>query len=189
MKTENRARKNFGQNKKGAIEISANMLVVLIIALVIFAGGITLLYKFISTAETVKMDLDARTEAEIQRLLLEEGKQVALPLNKAELKRGEQKVFGLGVLNTAAPETFIVLVNPAVYIPLQGEEEENPLIGSWVLYDEEPFLLGEQEAKDIPIRVAVPKDGASGTYLFDVSVQKSDGIRYGPIQKIQVDVK
>ena len=179
------------KSKKGAIELSINMLVVIILSLIILAGGIALLYKFLGNAQELKATLDARTEEEIQNLLLQEGKQVALPQNKAMIKRGEQKTFGLGVLNSGAPETFMVFVNPSSpnYISLDGIEEENLAVSSWVLYDNSPIQLDEQGSYSVAILVVVPADAVSGTYLFDVVVQRSNGQRYGPIQKIQVDVK
>lgn len=179
---------------RGAIELSVNMLVIIIISIVILGGGIALLYKFIDFGQQAKMDLDSRTEAELQRLLLQEGKQVALPLNKVELKRGDEKVFGLGVLNTLTPtagatEVFSVMINPSAYLPPQGESQENPEVLSWLLYDPEAFSLKEQESKQIPISVSVPVDAVTGIYIFDVKVQKSDGQRYGAIQKIQIEVE
>ncbi|MBI4151471.1 hypothetical protein HY496_00745 [Candidatus Woesearchaeota archaeon] len=184
------------ETKKGAIELSANMLVVIIISLVVLAGGITILFQFVSDAEKFEEDLDVRTEAEIQRLLSQEGRQVALPVSKATISRGEHRLFGLGILNTITnpdgnKETFVVLVNPATYLPPQSDPEAagDPEFGSWVLYNPEPVSLGEQESTSVEILIDVPRTAASGTYLFDVTVQKSDGRPYGPIQKIQVDVK
>ncbi len=177
------------KTKKGAIELSVNMLVVIIISVVILAGGIALLYQLLGQAEVLERDLDSRTKEELQRLLLQEGKQVALPWNKVMIKRGEQNSFGLGILNSGILESFTVLINPALFIPPEGEPQEDPPTASWVLYDNEPFPLKEQESKQIRILVSVPEDAASGTYLFDVKVQKSNGQRYGPIQKIQIGVK
>ena len=57
-------------NKKGAIQLSMSALVIIIISLFVLATGISLLFKFIDTSEDVKERLDARTEAEIENLLL-----------------------------------------------------------------------------------------------------------------------
>ena len=186
------------KSKKGAIELSINMLVVIIISIVVLAAGITLLYKFLAGAQDLQVTLDAKTEEEIQHLLLQEGKLVALPINKAVLSRGEQKIFGLGVLNVGTAnsanqnspiETFNVLISPFAYIPPAGLQQDNPPTGSWVLFDDSAFKLGQQEQHSLGIMVSVPTDAATGIYLFDVSVRRSDGKPYGQIQKIQIDVK
>src|SRR3989344_8163548 len=84
---------------KGAIELSMNMLVMIIISIVILTGGMVLLYKFIGGAEDIKSQLDTRTDSELERLLVDQGKQVALPLHTATVTRGESHVFGIGILN------------------------------------------------------------------------------------------
>ncbi len=178
-------------SRKGAIELSINMLVVIIISLVVLAGGITLLYKFLAGAEGFKADLDSQTEEQIERMLLQEGKIVALPTNKAILPRGEQKTFGLGVMNIGKLETFTVFISPSSpgYFPQVGSPQDNPPTNSWVLFDSSAFPLEQQEQHNVAILISVPKDAENGIYLFDVSVRKGDGQPYGGVQKIQIEVK
>ncbi len=176
-------------SKKGAIELSVNMLVVIIISVVIFAGGITLLYRFLGNAQELKATLDSQTEEQIQQMLLQEGKIVALPINKAVLPRGEQKTFGLGVMNIGKKESFRVIVNPSKFIPVSGPSQENPSINSWVLWDDSTFSLEQQKSHNEVIQISVPQDAENGIYLFDVSVRKGDGQPYGGVQKIQIEVK
>lgn len=180
-----------GVVKKGAIELSVNMLIVIIISLVILAGGITLLYKFLGGAVDFKLNLDAQTENELQRMLVQDGKIVALPVNKAIIPRGEQKTFGLGVMNIGKKETFTVFVNPSSpgYFPPSGPSQDNPPTNSWVLYDDSAFSLEQQQQHTQPILISVPNDAENGIYLFDVSVRKGDGQAYGGVQKIQIEVK
>ena len=89
----------FHFTKKGDISLSMNFLVIIIISFVLLGMGITLLYNLLGKANSEKAQLDARTEQEISRLLIDEGKTVALPLNTIDLYPGESHVFGLGILN------------------------------------------------------------------------------------------
>ncbi|MBI2112052.1 hypothetical protein HYT52_00760, partial [Candidatus Woesearchaeota archaeon] len=86
------------KHKQGAISLSMNLLVILIISLVILGMGVTLLYKMVGTALVEKEKLDARTQQELLRLLVDEGKKVALPLHIADLYGNEKHVFGIGIL-------------------------------------------------------------------------------------------
>ncbi len=183
--------RKWSGSKKGAIELSVNMLVVIIISLIVLAGGITLLYKFLAGAEGLKADLDSQTEEQIQRMLLQDGKIVALPINKAILPRGEQKTFGLGVMNIGKTETFNVFISPSSpgYFPTTGSPQDNPQTNSWVLFDDSAFSLEQQESHNVAILISVPTDAENGIYLFDVSVRKGAGLAYGGVQKIQIDVK
>ena len=65
--------------KKGALGLSIETLVIIIISLVILSAGITLIYQFISGAEEVKAQLDQKTQDELDRALTAQGKKVALP--------------------------------------------------------------------------------------------------------------
>ena len=86
--------------KKGALGLSVETLVIIIISLVILSAGITLIYQFISGAEDIKAQLDQKTQEELDRLLVTQGKKVALPMHVATIRRGESHVFGIGILNT-----------------------------------------------------------------------------------------
>jgi hypothetical protein len=88
-----------------------NMLVVIILSLVILVGGVAFLYKLIAGAEQIKTDLDYRTQAELERLLVEQGQQVALPFRQATVNRGDHHVFGLGILNIGEKQEFHIKVN------------------------------------------------------------------------------
>ena len=64
--------------KKGAIELSMSTLVIVIISMVVLGLGVKLLYSFVSGTEQIKGQLDEQTQTELQRLLVDQGKQVAL---------------------------------------------------------------------------------------------------------------
>ena len=163
-------------NHKGAIELSVNMLVVIILSMVIFAGGVALLYKFIGGASDVQKDLEQRTREELERLLIDEGKQVALPLQSAVLHAGEQKIFGLGILNIGEESQFHVEIKLSKYIDtekqVQTENFEEIYPNSWFLYNRAPFPLEQNEAHTESILVDVSDTAPKGQYIFTVEVKK-----------------
>ena len=184
-------------NKKGALELSMNMLVILIISVVILVGGVALLYKFIAGAEEIKTQLDERTETELERLLVDQGKQVALPLDKATVSRGKNHVFGLGILNIGGVPSneFTVQVEVSTYIPPQGEvvtEDVKMAIETaaleWILHDTSSLLIEEHEHRKEPIAVVVSSDAPTGMYVYNVRVFDSLGVQYGTLQKFTVTV-
>lgn len=176
---------------KGAIELSMNMLVVIIISLVILGGGVAFLYKLIAGAESLKTDLDKRTQDELERLLVEQGQQVALPFRQATIERGEQHVFGLGILNIGADQEF------RIQVALRSAKDKNneeigvapEQIQPWLLYTKEPFPLTENEHHREGILMEIPRTAVPGEYLFGVEVLTADGERYGNVQIIVVEVK
>ena len=177
-------------NHKGAIELSVNTLVVVIISLVILAGGITLLYKFIAGAEEIKADLDARTTEKLERLLVQQGKKVALPLHVADVERGKTHVFGLGILNALeAQQGFFIEIQLRKYVNELGQEVSvaPAAIEQWVLYNTGEILIEVNDNHKESILVSVPRDAAKGQYIFTALVTTTAG-SYGNPQTFVVNV-
>jgi hypothetical protein len=185
--------------KKAAIGLSMNVLVIIIISLVILAGGITLLYKFIGGAEEIKGQLDSRTDMELERLLVDQGKKVALPLQVADVERGSTHVFGIGILNID-PELaeFWVVVELSKYVDetqvdltdtLETTSEEYP--ENWPLFFDQIMTIAEGEHRKESILITVPDTAPPGQYIFSVVVNANyleRPAQYGNTQRFIVNV-
>ncbi len=191
-------------NKKAAIGLSVNVLVILIISLVIFAGGISLLYKFYHQSVEYKKDLDERTKQKLENLLLEQGKQVALSQNSANLHRGEDYTFGIGILNTRREnpeEEFQMKVELTKVFNENNDEitisDPEALVKEMVLYYPKPIRVKDNEYEPQAIMVVVPKDAANGEYHFSVKVYLKNSLedtlqpgdyQYGNTQRFSVSI-
>ncbi len=167
-------------NKKG-IELSVNMLVVIIIALVVFGFGIWMSSKFFGAAESQKAQIDQDTESAIENLL-SGGTRVGIPINRKTIKRGSSDIFGLGVLNTGGQsDNFVIKVNfNRAYLP-NDEEIEAPaddpsfINNNWILYDPSA-LIPNNDFVSIPILIKVQNSMTDsditekGIYIFNVCV-------------------
>ncbi len=180
--------------KKAAIELSMNFLVMIIISLVILAGGIALLYKFIGGAEDIKSQLDQRTSEELERLLVGQGKKVALPLHVADVARGETHVFGLGIMNLMeSSEDFYVKAEIDTVVDEVNKDitasMDKTKINQWVLYNTEAIKIEPGNYDKETLLVNVPKDAVKGQYIFSAKVYTSTKTLYGNPQKFFVNVK
>ena len=175
--------------KKGAIELSINTLVVIILALVILGMGITFLYKLIGNATDLKTTLDARTQEELLHLLVDEGKQVALPFRQATIERSKNHIFGIGINNIGDKDQFH-LEAKLLKVVKDKEDVTDEVSGTqtWLLYPKEPFELSENEHHTQGIAVIVPRDALPAQYTFEIRVFSSTG-QYGNVQNIIVDVR
>ena len=183
-------------NRKGAIELATSTLVTIIISLVILAFGIVFLYNLVYGAESVKLDLDAKLNEELEHLLTDQGKQVALPFQTANLYPGENHVFGVGILNTKEKADFKIDVICKKYVNEERVDETEPVCSiadNWYLYNTETFSLEQGEHRKEGIMVDLPNDASKGEYIFDVKVNReelnSDFTLYGNPQKFYVNVK
>ena len=165
-------------NSKGAIGLSINTLVVIIISLVVLGGGITLLFQFITGAEEIKGNLDAKTDSELERLLIDQGKQVALPLHSASLYGGDSHVFGLGILNIDGT------TGTSFMIEVEAKSHPNTItadeIFSWLLFDAGPHKIAEAQHHKEPILVTVPEEAPKGQYVFKATVKKGASVYPNP---------
>ena len=188
-------------HKKGAIELSVNTLVIVIISIVILTSGITLLYKFIHQSEELIIDLDAKTDAELERLLVDQGKQVALPLHTAEVPRGQTHLFGLGILNVGGQldakdigEEFTIQTEFVKLVDIQNNDITDKIItkeeiNQWLFYNSEPQTIKENEHTKTSILVNVPTSALTGQYIFNAKVILKDDHQYGNTQKFYVNVR
>jgi hypothetical protein len=99
-------------DKKAAIELSMNFLIIIIISIVIFGFGIWIANKFFTEATGMQLVFDQRTEAEIEQLM-DDGSRVAIPFERAQIYNGKADTIGMGILNVAGinPATFRVSIN------------------------------------------------------------------------------
>ncbi len=180
--------------KKGVLGLSMETLVVVIISLVVLMGGIALMYKWVYGAESLKSSIDEQTNAELDRLLVEQGKQVALPRNVADVSRGENHIFGLGILNIGEKNNFWV----EIYPPEEIADTSGNIVGvtvdqtEWLLFDGNSFPLEQGQSAKQFINVMVPKDASLGQYIFSVKVKYQNDVeqkQYGNTQKFTVNVK
>jgi hypothetical protein len=167
-------------NKKAAIGLAINTIVIVIISIVILGAGITLMRNMIGGADDIKAQLDQQTEAELERLLIDQGKKVALPLHTTTIEAGESHVFGLGILNideSVYGNAFEIEVSYSSSFNEDGDDPPatyDPL--SWVLYDTEKLTVTENEHHSEAILVNPLEDTPKGTYIFDVKVFQWNGV-------------
>ncbi|MBT4651777.1 hypothetical protein HOC13_04635 [Candidatus Woesearchaeota archaeon] len=184
-------------NKKG-IELSINVFVVIILSLIMLSGGVYLLRSFIVTSIGVESDLDAMTQEQLERLLVDEGRQVALPFFSAELEAGDTHIYGLGILNIDEDEfgdSFSITIEPAAYVNLDGKSgtiTDLAPFEKWLLYNTNELTIKENQHVEEAILVEVPNGAEKGTYIFDVKVMHSpdnNNDQYDATKKLYVIVK
>jgi len=193
-------------NKRAALNVSVNFLVIIIICIVVFSLSVYIIKRFFTQAEEIKMIYDERTEKEIERLL-DDGSKVAVPFDKKTIYNNKFGTFGIGVLNildTASDNKFKIMVNFTKAYDKKNQEICQTGCGppnSWLKISygekqpEEPIIIEptikNNEQKKFLIGVE-PKKALSGLYIFDLLVKyenKTGGWeRYDALHKLYVEV-
>ena len=180
----------FIKNKKAAITLSVNMLVVIILAIVIFSSGVYFLYNIMGKAfqlkGTIEEDLDKRVE------IISCDKPVCFVSNYKKIYRGEFEIIGLRIYNNQEGNvSFTVSISPAVP---RGYDKEGGVLTDTLYYvigteipNEREITIDSHKEKGIGIGIEVPKDAKSGIYVFDINVE-ADNVPYYFPQQIRIEV-
>jgi hypothetical protein len=170
------------KNKKG-IEIAINFIVMLVLAIAVFIGGLIFAAKFFGHAEKVKASLDSQTEKQIEKLL-DSGSLVVLPISTKEIFRNNFDTFGVGVL---AKYRGTYRLRVVAY--KEAWSGKTPIVanaGSWVTNPEQDKTTEKKNEKlKFLIGVNVPRDAEKGTYIFEVRVSFEDTFDFSDADNIQ----
>jgi hypothetical protein len=103
-------------NRKGAIELSANFIIVMIISMVILAAGIGLFFKLKNNAQQYVDTLDGQTESKIKSIMLNNNYRVAVYPQDPEIEPNDAVMIGIGITNIYPEEkTFSVTLSKVTY--------------------------------------------------------------------------
>lgn len=179
---------------KRAVQLSANFLVIMIIAIAVFAMGIKMTYDLMTKAEEIREDVDDSTQREIEEALTS-GEIVSIPLNHKTGKIAKSVNFGLGIFNMGNTQDFSVKMEFEKAFSKDREDISSSVAeADWIKTDFGPYEIKRNDNKVVGLPVRIPrKSGAGGktppgTYIFKVTVKDSTGGVYGSIQKVYVEV-
>ena len=86
-------------NNKAAIQLSVNMLVVIILGIVLLGMGIFLVQKVVDGGTETFNDVEERLKEELRNTQFRDGKRVAILNSHETVARGDTEIFVLGFLN------------------------------------------------------------------------------------------
>lgn len=199
-------------SKKG-FELSINFLVILILTVATFGGGLILARKMFSSAGDIKDKISDQQEKQIQEMMLNGDELVVLPVNKKTLSMNSHGIVGLGINNVlksngiSKSNTFRVGVKLSTvqFKDQAGVSCFNTATKVWTKSDScgmDPNNFIKMIASDYPVNVndqyvveiplIIPKTGYRGTYVYNVNVSYQDGASfksYDTIKKLYVTIE
>ncbi|MFH1399097.1 MAG: hypothetical protein ABIG95_03220 [Candidatus Woesearchaeota archaeon] len=171
--------------KRAAVELSANFLVVIIIAIVVLSMGIMLARNMFGKVVSIDTKLEYEAEKQVWEMG-DTGESVVVPISSKLVKRGEIVVFGVGVRNILdTNQEFNVTVEPKTVGGCSSDADwlisipRNPRNVTANVQKPEVFTLG----------ILIPKNAPVCKYVFNVGVQNGSQDDYGSIHKIYVDAR
>ncbi|MFA5797505.1 MAG: hypothetical protein WC916_05745 [Candidatus Woesearchaeota archaeon] len=183
-------------NRKAAIELSANFIIIIIISIVILGAGFVLVKKLIGSAADQLRDVDNQMQDRLQLMMTNNNERIAIYPTSFELARGKSQSVAIGIMNDYSEEkTFIVSVDCS-YFESKDDTTPDPGCSSNLANDNKQItysfidtsvkiLPKEKVFKNMLFKVA--KTAPNGEYVITVKVTE-DNKQYA-VSKIYVIVK
>ncbi|HLC66930.1 MAG TPA: hypothetical protein VJK52_04795, partial [Candidatus Nanoarchaeia archaeon] len=173
------------------VELSINFLVSIIFAIVLFGLGILFTKNlFSSSAGIVDLTHD-QLDAAIEDMFCTNNELVCLNMNAKTLRRGDQQIFGVTILNVQQQADFLLTITAKKHIAPDGTVTElNGASGEpelEIFPDGRAFPLEKNQDERIGFIVRATSGSQRGKYIIDVAVAR-EGTAYGPVQKLYITV-
>jgi len=173
--------------KRGAIELSANFLVIIIISIVVLAGGLTLFFKLKDSTQKYVNDLDSQTQDKLKSMMLSNNYRVAVYPSDLELGTGDAKLVGIGITNNypgPSPTTFDIAIS--VKYHSDPTASGGPPVHSLEtdFYDMSSYTISIEPTAQVTkgILIKMP-DSTSGQYVYTITVtNRGTTEKYGTVQ-------
>ena len=180
-------RKGFYRRNKKAIQLSINFIVMLILGMAMFAGGMVFVSKFFGKAQNIKGSLDSQTERQIEAML-DSGSSFVIPIHTKEIHRKEYATYGVGLYNDGRNEAvteFSIMITPDSG---HGKDKMPLCQGTPCSASNYPQIkpslaqtatLQIDEKYKFLFLFDIPSNCPSGTYIYNVA-SKQGGVEYEP---------
>ena len=147
-------------DKKG-LELSMTIIVTIIISVLVFLGGMTMVWRFFGSTTEIQGAIDQNTKNQIEALLRDSNDLVAIPINSKMVNSGKEATFGLGVRNIQETQGFYVRIDFAGIFDSRGQKiediEPNPdyVEEQWLgnFQEQGPVSIAKNKFEIIPLRV------------------------------------
>ncbi|MBS3135709.1 hypothetical protein J4401_02000 [Candidatus Woesearchaeota archaeon] len=176
---------------KGAIELSVNFLVVLILSLAIFGFGIVFIYNLAGGAESLKDLTLTELDSRIADLKCQGNQILCLSQASFDLKPKDLVIVGLKIRNVVETEDFYITAELGSYLS-DGAVKDIPPNAIKILPENRKEKIGQNQEANLGIALELDKGAQHGTYIINVDVYKGNsavlGNKYDKQQKVYVYV-
>lgn len=163
--------------KKKGIELSINVLVVIILSIFLLIMGVAFFRNLLTGADKIKKSYDQRTAEELENLLTQ-GERVAIPFTRKDIRKGNTIVFGLGIYNMLGHNSYFK-VDVQCSTAFVGTTEYSYYCnlftgGNNLLYNQMDLEIKNNKRHKMPIVITIPSSAQVATYIFNVCVCEGD---------------
>jgi hypothetical protein len=176
-------------NHKGQIELSANFIIIIVISVVVLAGGFTIFYKMIHNAQETVTALDGQTQEKIKNMMLDNQRTAVYP-SELTMNSNDPQMIGVGITNIfEADTTFNVrLIDVKLYNDANpdGTDVANTPDVLKDYYDiiSENIAIKPQDKGVKGMLLKLPQGSLKGQFVYTINITNSSIYDYGVVQVI-----
>jgi uncharacterized protein (UPF0333 family) len=170
-------------NRKGAIELSVNFIIVIILSIVVLVSGLTLFFRMMSDVQTTVGTLDIQTKANIKNMMLSNNYRTAVYPTDEEIPNNDAQLFGVGITNIYDEKTnFTIMLSSVKYYARTAVGElKNPVSNYYNITSGGKVEVAPHDQVVKEILLKMPKGSLKGQYVYTISVVNGTN-SYGTLQ-------
>jgi hypothetical protein len=179
-------------NKKGAIELSANFIIVIIISLVIVVGGLSMFFNMKKNAQKLVDTLDDQTQERIKNMMLSGTERVAVYPSDPTLVSGDAKLIGVGITNIydgPGQADFDIQIVGVDFYPKNNPNAATPMNPANYADSVQSSITIQPHSQAVKgILLRMPGSSLKGQYVYtiDITVDDRSGTGFQPYGVLQV---
>ncbi len=152
-------------HKKGAIEMSMQTIIVVVIGITLLTLGLRFVYTTFSGITQQQKSVDEATKKQLRELFGESEDPVALVTNSISIKQGESEDFAIGFRNIGTTQGDF-----KYKIDLESAPTGITKV-DWMLDGGDLGSLGVGDNSEELLSLDIPSDAVPGSYRFKIQLQ------------------
>ena len=156
-------------NKKASLELSIRTIVVIILAMTLLGLGLGFIRNTFSDIGGLSGDVSEQIRQQIQDDLITNDKKLSFPKTEVKIDKGDSEILTVGIRNKEDDILTYKLQFTSHSVP-DGVDLNEPI--TWFHFREDMQELSSSESDISKIRLNVPKNAKTGSYLLSFDVIK-----------------
>jgi len=159
--------------KKASLELSIRTIVIVILAMTLLGLGLGFIRNMFSDIGGISGDVSEQIRQQIQDDLITNDKKLSFPKTEVKIDKGDSEILTVGIRNKEDE----ILSYKIKFTPHSVPDDVNlndPM--DWFQYRKDMQELSPSESDIRKIRLSVPKNTKTGSYLLTFDINKFLGI-------------
>jgi hypothetical protein len=173
-------------HKKGAIELSVNFIIVIVISIVIVAGGFVIFYNLKNKAVDFVTTVDIQTQERLKAMMMSDNIDVVVYPQDLSIDNGKKALVSFGITNTLNEKQNFLIQNSYTLFYFENPDMAGVDVKSLPPLQRPSFVIGTNSVGDTLLGSADPKDqlmrgifismgknAKSGQYIYTFTIQRA----------------